>query len=54
MIDFESLAPTVVFTELFAKEGIAVTHAEAREPMGAPKRDHIAATLQMPRIAAAF
>ena len=54
MIDFGSLAPTVVFTELFAKEGIAVTHAEAREPMGVPKRDHIAAMLQMPRIAAAF
>ena len=54
MIDFGSLAPTVVFTELFAKEGIAVEHAEAREPMGVPKRDHIAAMLQMPRIAAAF
>ena len=54
MIDFGSLAPTVVFTELFAKEGIAVTNAEAREPMGVPKRDHIAAMLQMPRIAAAF
>ena len=51
MIDFGSLAPTVVFTELFAKEGIAVTHAEAREPMGVPKRDHIATMLQMPRIA---
>ena len=54
MIDFGSLAPTVVFTELFSRQGIAVTHAEAREPMGLPKRDHIAAMLQMPRIAAAF
>ncbi len=54
MIDFGSLAPTVVFTELFSGQGIAVTHAEAREPMGVPKRDHIAAMLQMPRIAAAF
>lgn len=54
MIDFGSLAPTVVFTELFSGQGIAVTHEEAREPMGIPKRDHIAAMLQMPRIAAAF
>ena len=54
MIDFGSLAPTAVFTDLFAKEGIAVTHAEAREPLGVPKRDHIAAMPQMPRIAAAF
>ncbi len=54
MIDFGSLAPTIVFTELFAKEGIAVTNAEAREPMGVPKRDHIAAMLQMLSIAAAF
>ena len=54
MIDFGSLAPTVVFTELFSGQGIAVTHAEARDPMGVPKRDHIAAMLQMPRIAAAF
>ena len=54
MIDFGSLAPTVVFTELFSGQGIAVTHAEAREPMGVAKRDHIAAMLQMPRIAAAF
>jgi len=54
MIDFGSLAPTVVFTELFSGQGIAVTHKEAREPMGIPKRDHIAAMLQMPRIAAAF
>ena len=27
MIDFGSLAPMVVFTELFAKEGIALTNA---------------------------
>ena len=54
MIDFGSLAPTVVFTELFSGQGMAVTHEEAREPMGVPKRDHIAAMLTMPRIAAAF
>ena len=54
MIDFGSLAPTVVFTELFSGQGIAVTQEEAREPMGIPKRDHIAAMLAMPRIAAAF
>lgn len=54
MIDYGSLAPTVVFTELFQNHGLTVTTEEAREPMGLSKREHIAAMLAMPRIAAAF
>ena len=54
MIDYGSLAPTVVFTELFQNYGLTVTNEEAREPMGLSKREHIAAMLAMPRIATAF
>jgi|TARA_B100001939_G_C16921483_1_gene609589 phosphonoacetaldehyde hydrolase len=54
MIDYGSLAPTVVFTELFQSQGLTVTNEEAREPMGLSKREHIAAMLAMPRIAVAF
>ena len=52
MIDFGSFAPMGVFVEAFRRFGIEVTIAEARAPMGAPKRDHIKAMLTSPRIAA--
>ncbi len=51
-IDFGSFAPMGVFMEAFKAFGIDVTIAEARAPMGAPKRAHIAAMLSMPRLAA--
>lgn len=54
VIDYGSQAPTAVFTRLFETIGISVTNAEARGPMGLPKRDHIAAMLAMPRINAAY
>jgi phosphonoacetaldehyde hydrolase len=40
--------------EAFARFGVSVTVEEARGPMGRPKRDHIAAMLAEPRIAAAW
>jgi phosphonoacetaldehyde hydrolase len=49
-IDFGSFAPMGVFVEVFARFGIDVTIAEAREPMGRPKWDHIDAMLSQPRI----
>lgn len=49
-IDFGSFAPMGVFVEAFSRFGIDVTIAEAREPMGRPKWDHIDAMLQQPRI----
>jgi phosphonoacetaldehyde hydrolase len=52
MIDFGSFAPMGVFVEAFARFGVEATIAEAREPMGAPKRDHIKAMMAMPSIAA--
>jgi phosphonoacetaldehyde hydrolase len=52
MIDFGSFAPMGVFVEAFRKFGVEATIAEAREPMGAPKRDHIKTMMAMPSIAA--
>src|SRR5262245_14901143 len=54
VIDFGSFAPMGVFVEAFSRFGIEVTIAEAREPMGRPKWDHIEAMLAQPRIKAAW
>jgi len=54
MVDFGSFAPMAVFVRAFERFGIEVGIAEARAPMGAPKRDHIKAMLSMPRIADAW
>lgn len=51
-VDYGCCAPAGVFVEVFSRYGVDVTSAEAREPMGQHKRDHIAAVLAMPRIAA--
>lgn len=53
-IDYGSRAPTAVFLEIFRRSGLEITAAEAREPMGMAKREHIAKLLRMPRIAAAW
>jgi phosphonoacetaldehyde hydrolase len=52
MVDYGSRAPMGVFVEVFAKNGVAITVAEAREPMGVHKRDHVRAVLAMPAVAA--
>src|SRR5690554_1944529 len=49
-VDFGSLAPIKAFLELFAGEGIDLSEAEAREPMGTEKREHIRRLLAIPRI----
>jgi len=46
-IDYGSCAPATVFQEIFLRRGICVTEAQARLPMGAAKRDHIAAIAAM-------
>lgn len=51
-IDFGSFAPMGAFVETFAKFGVETTIADARKPMGLPKRAHIAAMLAEPEIAA--
>jgi phosphonoacetaldehyde hydrolase len=49
-VDFGSCAPAGAFVELFQRHGIEATTAQAREPMGVHKRDHIQAMLEMPDI----
>lgn len=49
-VDFGSLAPIQAFQMLFLTEGVPITQAEARAPMGKEKREHIEALLAMPRI----
>src|SRR5262245_29234456 len=51
-VDYGSRAPVLVFIEVFRQRGIEISAAEARGPMGAAKRDHIAALMRVPRIAA--
>ncbi|MBB4101876.1 phosphonoacetaldehyde hydrolase [Allorhizobium borbori] len=52
IIDFGSFAPMGAFVETFAKFGVETSIADARKPMGLPKRAHIAAMLAEPDIAA--
>ncbi len=54
MIDFGSRAPVEAFLAAFRHEGVELTVAEARQPMGMAKRDHIRALTRMPRVAAAW
>lgn len=53
-VDFGSLAPICAFQRLFKANGVDITIAEAREPMGTEKREHITRLTQMPRIASAW
>ncbi len=52
MVDYGSRAPATVFQEIFRREGVEITAAQAREPMGMAKRAHIAAITRMPEVAA--
>lgn len=54
LLDFGSCAPAGVFVEVFAAEGVAITLAEARGPMGAEKRQHLRELLFAPAIAGRF
>ncbi len=40
-MDFGCVAPAVVFVEVFRRQGVPISMAEARVPMGAHKRVHI-------------
>ncbi len=53
-VDYGCFAPVEVFLKVFKNRGIDVTLAEAREPMGMLKIDHIRALTKMPRIAEAW
>jgi len=51
VVDHGSCAPAGAFVELFRRNGIEVTLAQARGPMGTHKRAHLEAMLAMPEIA---
>lgn len=53
-VDYGSRAPAFVFQEIFRQRGVPITVAQAREPMGKAKRDHIHTIASMPEIAAAW
>jgi len=50
LVDFGCMAPVKVFIEVFREVGIEITEAEAREPMGLSKRQHIIAIIKQPRV----
>src|SRR4029078_920006 len=50
-VDFGCFAPVAACIQAFGQLGIDVTAAEAREPMGLHKRDHLRAVLEMPNVA---
>lgn len=50
-VDYGCMAPARVFQEIFASAGVPITQQQAREPMGASKRDHIAQIAAMPDVA---
>jgi len=49
-VDYGSVGPVAVFVEVFANQGVDVTWAEARKPMGLMKRDHIVSMCQDPTV----
>ncbi|HRW59160.1 MAG TPA: phosphonoacetaldehyde hydrolase [Defluviicoccus sp.] len=54
VVDFGCQAPAATFVEAFAAEGIAISVAQARAPMGMAKRDHIKAITAMADVASAW
>lgn len=53
-VDYGSRAPAGVFIEVFRRAGLPITVEQARGPMGMHKRDHIAALLALPEVAATW
>jgi phosphonoacetaldehyde hydrolase len=51
-VDFGSCAPVAPFVEAFAHNGVEVSPAEARGPMGVHKLDHVRALFSLPAVAA--
>lgn len=52
VLDFGCIAPVAAFREAFEEAGVEISEAEAREPMGAAKREHIACILAQPPVRA--
>ena len=54
VIDHGSQAPMGAFVAAFAQFGVTISIAQARGPMGLPKRDHIATLMALPEVAAGW
>jgi len=54
MVDFGCRAPIAALLEAFARHGVTLDEATAREDMGKAKADHVRALLARPQIAAAW
>lgn len=54
VVDHGCIGPVAVFLEVFKRQGVAVTVAQARKPMGLMKKDHVRAMTQDPEVAAAW
>ncbi|HTI18214.1 MAG TPA: phosphonoacetaldehyde hydrolase [Trinickia sp.] len=52
VIDFGSIAPVASFRQVFEEAGVPISEAEARAPMGAAKREHVAKILENPDVRA--
>lgn len=50
VVDFGSRAPARGFVELLRRNGVTLTEAEARGPMGLHKRNHISELLRLPSV----
>lgn len=50
-VDHGCMAPVASFIEVFRRRGVPLTVAEARVPMGTPKRKHIELLTRMPPVA---
>lgn len=50
-MDYGCYAPAVVFVQVYERKGVPITMEEARQPMGAHKRVHIASIAKIPSVA---
>jgi len=51
MVDFGCMAPVHALIDVFGREGVALTDAEARRDMGKAKHDHLSAIMADPVVA---
>lgn len=53
-VDHGSLAPAMVFVQLFASQGVTISMAQARQAMGLAKKDHLRSILAQPEVQQAW
>jgi len=54
VVDHGCIGPVAVFIEVFKRQGVEVTAAQARKPMGLMKKDHVRAMTKDAGVAAAW